>query len=201
MLSAPQDRDHTASRAEDRQGCCAARHRLEPFKDGSDHTVRVPRPQPGRSSVRGFPRWVFPSLTFSSSGCVMERTRPSANRWPGADHQQPWRAADSRAARLGGERVRVTARFSRRCPGPQAPRHARPATTGSYPEPVSAAAALSVMSLPPLPRPSAQQAGCGSPRPCAAAPRPVNDTWVAACCIAYDLPLATLNSAIQASAG
>lgn len=24
-------------------------------------------------------------------------------------------------------------------------------------------------------------------------PRPVNDTWVAACCLAYDLPLATLN--------
>jgi len=23
--------------------------------------------------------------------------------------------------------------------------------------------------------------------------RPVNDTWVAACCLAYDLPLATLN--------
>ncbi len=24
-------------------------------------------------------------------------------------------------------------------------------------------------------------------------PRPVNDTWVAACCLAYDLPLATMN--------
>lgn len=24
-------------------------------------------------------------------------------------------------------------------------------------------------------------------------PRPVNDTWVAACCLAYELPLATLN--------
>jgi toxin FitB len=24
-------------------------------------------------------------------------------------------------------------------------------------------------------------------------PRPVNDTWIAACCIAYGLPLATLN--------
>jgi predicted nucleic acid-binding protein len=24
-------------------------------------------------------------------------------------------------------------------------------------------------------------------------PRPVNDTWVAACCLVYDLPLATLN--------
>jgi predicted nucleic acid-binding protein len=24
-------------------------------------------------------------------------------------------------------------------------------------------------------------------------PRPVNDTWVAACCLAYRLPLATLN--------
>jgi predicted nucleic acid-binding protein len=24
-------------------------------------------------------------------------------------------------------------------------------------------------------------------------PRPVNDTWIAACCIAYDVPLATLN--------
>jgi predicted nucleic acid-binding protein len=24
-------------------------------------------------------------------------------------------------------------------------------------------------------------------------PRPVNDTWVAACCVAYGLPLATLN--------
>lgn len=24
-------------------------------------------------------------------------------------------------------------------------------------------------------------------------PRPVNDTWVAACCLAYDIPLATLN--------
>ena len=24
-------------------------------------------------------------------------------------------------------------------------------------------------------------------------PRPVNDTWVAACCLAYQLPLATLN--------
>lgn len=24
-------------------------------------------------------------------------------------------------------------------------------------------------------------------------PRPQNDTWVAACCLAYDLPLATLN--------
>lgn len=24
-------------------------------------------------------------------------------------------------------------------------------------------------------------------------PRPVNDSWVAACCLAYDLPLATLN--------
>ena len=24
-------------------------------------------------------------------------------------------------------------------------------------------------------------------------PRPVNDTWIAACCLAYDLPLATLN--------
>ena len=23
--------------------------------------------------------------------------------------------------------------------------------------------------------------------------RPVNDTWIAACCLAYDLPLATLN--------
>jgi hypothetical protein len=25
-------------------------------------------------------------------------------------------------------------------------------------------------------------------------PRPVNDTWVAACCLAYELPLATLNT-------
>jgi predicted nucleic acid-binding protein len=24
-------------------------------------------------------------------------------------------------------------------------------------------------------------------------PRPVNDTWIAACCLAYELPLATLN--------
>jgi predicted nucleic acid-binding protein len=24
-------------------------------------------------------------------------------------------------------------------------------------------------------------------------PRPVNDTWIAACCLAYDVPLATLN--------
>lgn len=24
-------------------------------------------------------------------------------------------------------------------------------------------------------------------------PRPVNDTWITACCLAYDLPLATLN--------
>ena len=24
-------------------------------------------------------------------------------------------------------------------------------------------------------------------------PRPVNDTWIAACCLAYDLPLATMN--------
>ena len=24
-------------------------------------------------------------------------------------------------------------------------------------------------------------------------PRPVNDTWIAACCVAYRLPLATLN--------
>ena len=24
-------------------------------------------------------------------------------------------------------------------------------------------------------------------------PRPLNDTWIAACCLAYDLPLATLN--------
>jgi predicted nucleic acid-binding protein len=24
-------------------------------------------------------------------------------------------------------------------------------------------------------------------------PRPQNDTWIAACCLAYDLPLATLN--------
>jgi predicted nucleic acid-binding protein len=24
-------------------------------------------------------------------------------------------------------------------------------------------------------------------------PRPVNDTWIAACCLVYDLPLATLN--------
>ena len=24
-------------------------------------------------------------------------------------------------------------------------------------------------------------------------PRPVNDTWIAACCLAYDLPQATLN--------
>lgn len=24
-------------------------------------------------------------------------------------------------------------------------------------------------------------------------PRPVNDTWVAACCLAYNVPLATLN--------
>lgn len=24
-------------------------------------------------------------------------------------------------------------------------------------------------------------------------PRPVNDSWIAACCLAYDLPLATLN--------
>jgi predicted nucleic acid-binding protein len=24
-------------------------------------------------------------------------------------------------------------------------------------------------------------------------PRPVNDMWVAACCLTYDLPLATLN--------
>jgi predicted nucleic acid-binding protein len=24
-------------------------------------------------------------------------------------------------------------------------------------------------------------------------PRPVNDTWIAACCLAYGLPLATLN--------
>lgn len=26
-----------------------------------------------------------------------------------------------------------------------------------------------------------------------ARPRPQNDTWIAACCLAYDLPLATLN--------
>ena len=26
-------------------------------------------------------------------------------------------------------------------------------------------------------------------------PRPVNDSWIAACCLAYDLPLATLNTA------
>ena len=26
-------------------------------------------------------------------------------------------------------------------------------------------------------------------------PRPVNDTWIASCCLAYDLPLATLNVA------
>ena len=26
-------------------------------------------------------------------------------------------------------------------------------------------------------------------------PRPVNDSWIAACCLAYDLPLATLNVA------
>ena len=25
-------------------------------------------------------------------------------------------------------------------------------------------------------------------------PRPPNDTWVAACCLTYDLPLATLNT-------
>ncbi len=25
-------------------------------------------------------------------------------------------------------------------------------------------------------------------------PRPVNDTWIAACCLAYGLPLATLNT-------
>jgi toxin FitB len=25
-------------------------------------------------------------------------------------------------------------------------------------------------------------------------PRPQNDTWIAACCLAYDLPLATLNT-------
>jgi predicted nucleic acid-binding protein len=24
-------------------------------------------------------------------------------------------------------------------------------------------------------------------------PRPVNDTWIAACCLTFDLPLATLN--------
>ena len=24
-------------------------------------------------------------------------------------------------------------------------------------------------------------------------PRPQNDTWIAACCLVYDLPLATLN--------
>lgn len=24
-------------------------------------------------------------------------------------------------------------------------------------------------------------------------PRPANDTWIAACCLVYDLPLATLN--------
>lgn len=27
-----------------------------------------------------------------------------------------------------------------------------------------------------------------------ARPRPVNDTWIAACCLAYDVPLATLNT-------
>ena len=26
-------------------------------------------------------------------------------------------------------------------------------------------------------------------------PRPVNDSWIAACCLTYGLPLATLNSA------
>ena len=26
-------------------------------------------------------------------------------------------------------------------------------------------------------------------------PRPVNDSWIAACCLTYDLPLATLNAA------
>lgn len=26
-------------------------------------------------------------------------------------------------------------------------------------------------------------------------PRPVNDTWIAACCVAYEVPLATLNRA------
>ncbi|MFZ1911882.1 MAG: type II toxin-antitoxin system VapC family toxin [Propionicimonas sp.] len=26
-------------------------------------------------------------------------------------------------------------------------------------------------------------------------PRPVNDSWIAACCLTYDLPLATLNTA------
>lgn len=26
-------------------------------------------------------------------------------------------------------------------------------------------------------------------------PRPINDSWIAACCLTYDLPLATLNSA------
>jgi predicted nucleic acid-binding protein len=25
-------------------------------------------------------------------------------------------------------------------------------------------------------------------------PRPVNDSWIAACCLAYDVPLATLNT-------
>jgi len=24
-------------------------------------------------------------------------------------------------------------------------------------------------------------------------PRPINDSWIAACCLTYDLPLATLN--------
>ena len=26
-------------------------------------------------------------------------------------------------------------------------------------------------------------------------PRPVNDSWIAACCLTYDLPLATMNVA------
>jgi predicted nucleic acid-binding protein len=29
---------------------------------------------------------------------------------------------------------------------------------------------------------------------CVITPRPVNDSWIAACCLSYDVPLATLNT-------
>ena len=38
--------------------------------------------------------------------------------------------------------------------------------------------------------------GCaGGSRPAAGAARPQNDTWIAACCLRYQVPLVTLNTA------
>jgi predicted nucleic acid-binding protein len=57
---------------------------------------------------------------------------------------------------------------------------------------LSAVGSSSQANIPAGPIRGADGAHC-NPRPLTGRPRPVNDTWVAACCLAYDLPLATLN--------